>query len=195
MITLAQHRRAESPPTVGAPVRGRLAVLPPDLARSRIRREGVLVRSVSITESYVHGQLVTRLVPLAPAPRSELVETLYGQFEDKGTSSWPDMEAYFKAHLHKGVGLKSHPQWNRVNALIEARNAIVHGLGRFTARQHRKGTPGKVDTHLKALGFELAKDGRIWVTPRALEQSAELLRAYLEWLDQLITEKLGTPPP
>lgn len=187
MVTVAQYRRGEAA-LAGLPqIGGRLQVLPAGSVTGRVRRESVLVRSVSILESYVHGQLVARLDPLVPPPRSELVETLYGEFEDRGVTSWPQTEAYFKKHVHSSVKLKSHQSWNRVNAVIEARNAVVHGLGRFTARQARREVPKQVTTHLKALKFDIPADlSRVIVTPTAVREMAVLLRDYVEWLDGLL---------
>lgn len=188
MVTLAQHRRSEAALAGQAPVYGRLKVLPSASVNSRIRRESVLVRSVSIMESYVHGQLVNRLAPLAPAPRSPLVESLYAEFEDRGITSWQRTAEYFKNHVHSSLKIKSNPAWNRVEAVIEARNAVVHGLGWFTAKQSRRGVPKQVETHLKRLKFDIPNDGsRVLVTPDAVEETAKLLRAYLEWLDVQLT--------
>lgn len=184
MVTLALHRRGEAKLTAGAPIRGRLKVLPPDSVNSRVRRENVLVRSVSIMESFVHAELVSRLSPLVPNPRSALVEALYAQFEERGTMSWEETANYFKKHIHSSIKIKSSPDWDQVNAVIEARNAVVHGLGTFTSRQTRRNVPKTVTTHLVKLGFDVSAHGsRVLVTASALENTVMLLRSYLEWLD------------
>lgn len=184
MVTLALHRREEAALATGSPIRGRLKVLAPDSVKSRVRRENVLVRSVSIMESFVHAELVSRLAPLAPDPRSPLVETLYAQFEERGTMSWDETANYFKKHVHSSIKLKDSPDWNQINAVIEARNAVVHGLGRFTNRQKRRDVPTAVGSHLTKLKFDVSTDGgRVLVTAAALEGTVLLLRTYLEWLD------------
>jgi len=184
MVTLALHRRGEAALASGSAIRGRLKVLATDSVNSRVRRENVLVRSLSIMESYVHAELVNRLAPLAPNPRSALVESLYAQFEERGTMSWDETANYFKKHIHSSIKIKTSPDWDQVNAVIEARNAIVHGLGRFTNRQTRRDVPKVVGGHLTNLGFDVATDGsRVLVTAAALEGTVMLLRTYLEWLD------------
>lgn len=184
MVTLALHRRGEASLATGSPVRGRLKVLAPDSVNSRVRRENVLVRSLSIMESYVHAELVSRLAPLAPSPRSDLVETLYAQFEERGTMSWDETANYFKKHVHASIKIKNSPDWDQVNAVSEARNAVVHGLGRFTNRQTRRNVPKVVASHLTELKFDVSTDGsRVLVTAAALESTVMLLRSYLEWLD------------
>lgn len=99
MVTVALHRRGEVALSTGSPIRGRLKVLAPGSVNSRVRRENVLVRSLSIMESYVHAELVSRLAPLAPEPRSALVTALYEQFEERGIMSWNETANYFKKHV------------------------------------------------------------------------------------------------
>lgn len=74
-----------------------------------------------------------------------------------------------------------------MNAVIEARNAVVHGLGRFTSRQIRRGVPREIESHLKELKFVVPTDcSGVNVTRDALDGTAMLLRGYLEWLDELL---------
>jgi hypothetical protein len=182
MLTLAQHRRNESA-LIGWPASGRLQVLPADSLMSRTRREGELVRVISITEAYVHGQLQSRLDALAPSPRTELVDELYGQTEDQATSSWVNAAKYYKKWVNK-TAIMSYSGWNQVNAAIEARNAVIHGLGKFTSRQVRHGVPVKVALDLSALKYVVdVTEGRVHVTGESLELTTRLLRSYLEWLD------------
>ncbi len=98
--------------------------------------------------------------------------------------SWDETANYFKKHVHSSIRIKNSPDWDLVNAVIEARNAVVHGLGKFTNRQARRNVPKAVSSHLRKLRFELSADGnRVLVTAAALESTVVLLRAYLEWLD------------
>lgn len=182
MLTLAQHRRSEAALS-GQLAVGRLQVLPTDSLKFRRRREGVLVRAISITEAYVHGQLQARLDIQAPSPRTTLVENLYGQAEDQATSSWNAAADYYKKYV-SSTNIKGFYDWNQVDAVIEARNAVIHGLGSFTARRVRRNVPSKVAPHLTALKFQVnAARARILVTGEALEKTTRLLRSYLEWLD------------
>lgn len=182
MSTLAEHRRSEATLS-GHRAIGRLEVLPTDSVKSRARREGVLVRVVTVTEAYVHGQLQRRLHPQAPSPRTTLVEDLYGQAEDHATSSWDNAATFYKKYVGD-TRIKQYPEWAKVNAVIEARNAVVHGLGRFTPRQIRRQLPASVAPHLIALKFDVnVAQARLHVTGEALETTTRLLRSYVEWLD------------
>lgn len=149
------------------------------------RREGVLVRCVTIVESFVADQLVIRLAPQAPSPRTALVETLYAEFEDKGTGSWIAMEQYFKKHVSKHIKIRNGTSpFDEVGPIIDARNALVHGLGRFTARQVRGKGLHETKQRLKAMQFGLTPDELcVLVTSSALEESVRALRNYLEWVD------------
>ena len=187
MMTLAQHRRAEAAFVLKVPVTGRLKVLPPGYEQRQVRCAAMLTRLVSIMESYVHGQLVQRLELLIPPPRSDLLETLYVQFEDKGTSSWVEMANYFKKHVSNTVQIKTYAQWDQVNAVIEARNAIVHGLGSFTSKQVRRSANANAAPHLRRLAFYVPSNAQhVSVTSEALDATATLLRNYMEWLDRLL---------
>lgn len=190
MITLAQHRRTEAALASLVPIGGRLKVLPPGSTQAQNRRESVLVRCVSIVESFVADQLVMRIASQVPMPRAALVEDLYGQFEDKGTASWRSMDEYYKTHVSKDVKIR-HGQspFIKVDPIIEARNAVIHGLGRFTATQQRKNVPNRVKHGLTTLKFDLSADGlTVVVTPAAVEEAVAALRTYLEWVDAQLTQ-------
>ncbi len=185
MTALALHRRAEAAVELHVVIGGRLKVLPPGSMQAQHRREGALVRCVTIVESFVAGQLVMRLAPQAPTPRAGLVEKLYAEFEDKGTRSWPAMAEYFTKHVKREIKIMSGASpFADVGPIIEARNALVHGLGRFTARQERGKGQQQTKQRLKALKFDLTPDELgVLVTPAALEESVVAMRAYLEWVD------------
>lgn len=143
------------------------------------------MRCVTIIESFVAGQLVIRLAPQAPSPRAALVEKLYADFEDRGTGSWPAMDEYFTKYVAKGIKIRNGSSpFAKVGSIIEARNALVHGLGSFTARQVRSKGLQQTKQRLKSLEFGLTPNELgVLVTPAAIEQSVTALRAYLEWVD------------
>lgn len=184
-MAFAQHRRAEAALEANPFIGGRLKVLPPGSLQSQHRREGTLVRCVTIVESFVAGQLATRLAPQAPSPRAALVETLYADFEEKATGSWPGMAAHYTKYVSKELKIRSDASpFAMVDPIIEARNALVHGLGRFTARQVRGKGHEQTKHRLRELQFRLSTDEMgILVTPAALDKSVVALRDYLEWLD------------
>src|SRR3954452_10410963 len=66
MITLAEHKRSEVTLGRRSRIGGRLTVLPSKIHFSRIRRESVLVRSVSLVEAFTYDQLRHRLERHAP---------------------------------------------------------------------------------------------------------------------------------
>lgn len=190
MVALAQHRRAEAALEFHVFIGGRLKVLPPGSMQAQHRREAVLVRCVTIVESFLVGQLVMRLAPQAPSPRAALVEKLYAEFEDKGTGSWLAMDDYFTKYVKKDIKIRNGTSpFVKVGPIIEARNALIHGLGRFTARQVRGKGLQQTTHRLKVLKFDLTPDELgVLVTPAAIEESVKALRAYLEWVDGELSE-------
>ena len=111
--------------------------------------------------------------------------SLYAEFEDKATGSWPAMADYFEKYVAKKIKIRNGASpFAKVVPIIEVRNALVHGLGDFTARQLRGKGLQQTKQHLKALEFRLTTDELgVVVTPAALEESVLALSAYLEWVD------------
>lgn len=184
MITLAQHTRAEAALAGSAPIRGRLSVLPAATQPQRIRRESVLVRLTSLTEAFTFGELQQRLEKHAPEPRNKFVEKLYADEERRATGTWDAAKQAFK-DWGSGVNLASFTRWDDVQAVIDARNTVVHGLGQFTRLQRKK--PGRLTAakgRLKVLGFTVDEpDNRLITTQVALRNTTDLLREFLEHLD------------
>ncbi len=95
------------------------------------------------------------------------------------------MEEYFTKYVTKDIKIRHGASpFAKVGPIIEARNALVHGLGRFTARQLRGKGLQQTKQRLEVLRFGLTPDGLgVLVTPAAIEESVIALRAYLEWVD------------
>nr|GID87305.1 hypothetical protein Ade03nite_62290 [Actinoplanes derwentensis] len=68
--------------------------------------------------------------------KTSTVNRLLEDFELNSTSSWQKRhESYVRYH---SVDLSKQFGWKGVEAAIEARNSVAHGLGRLTAKQLRK---------------------------------------------------------
>lgn len=184
MITLAQHTRAEYALAGLNPIVGRLSVLPAATQAERIRREGVLVRLTSLTEAFVFGQLQQRLERHAPEPRNKFIEKLYADEERKATGTWDAARDAF-SKWGPGVMLSAFGPWDDVRATIDARNAVVHGLGQFTKLQRKNsGSLTATKIRLRSLGFVVDEpDNRLITTTLALRNTSDLLRRFLEHLD------------
>ena len=75
-------------------------------------------------------------------------------------------------------------EWKDFLAVVEARNAIVHGLGHFTKQQRSDQELPKIILRLQALDFQVAANShQVLTTHAALSNTARLLRRFLEFLD------------
>lgn len=183
MSTHAQYIRAEVALAKGPAVSGRLSVLPSASHGSLIRREGALVRSMTIVEGFTHEHLRQRLELLAPAPRNPLIDPLFKAEEKKSTATWGGVAGAYAKYLNVTFAT-AFSEWKEFLAVVEARNAIVHGLGHFTKQQRSDQELPKIILRLQALDFQVAANGQqVLTTHAALSNTARLLRRFLEFLD------------
>jgi hypothetical protein len=70
------------------------------------------------------------------------------------------------------------PGWSQLEACILVRNALAHGLGRFTAHQLAKGVPRKI----RAIGVPV-RDGMVMVTATAVAGCAVTCSGFITALD------------
>ncbi len=187
MSTHAQHRRAESAMRTGL-IAGRLSVLPSGAEARQLRIQSVLVRLVSITESFASTQLADRLERQMPTPRNDLPEALYIQAEDRATSTWDAVESNYRRWVGK-LDLKKCPARDDVRALVDARNAIVHGLGVLTKRQLRDPKLAGLISGLSALGITIDGSYRVSVSQAALREATLHLRELILWLDGELSKR------
>lgn len=183
MRTHSEYIRAEVALARSPSVSGRLSVLPSTSHGSLVRREGALVRSVTIVEGFTHEHLRQRLETLAPAPRNALIAPLFKAEEKKSTATWGGVAGAYAKYLNLTFAT-AFGEWKDFLAVIEARNAIVHGLGEFTKQQRSDQELPKVILRLDALGFQIAASShQVLTTHEALTNTARLLRRFLEFLD------------
>jgi hypothetical protein len=187
MAALALHLRQEAllrtAPTVHGRLHGGSRVSPP----AQVRAQATLVRLVSIAEAFVATQLASRLEGELPGPRKRLVESIFVNAEDRALATWPNL----KEHYQNWIGIKfsdSSPLWLQLDAFINGRNAIMHGLGELTRRQARKNLP-QLETNLRSVGL-IVHGGRITIPTNALQTASRVCRDFIHWLD---TELQGRP--
>ncbi len=68
-------------------------------------------------------------------------------------------------------------------ALVEARNAIVHGLGALTKRQVRGAGCAALVAELTALGIAVDRTYKLTVSEEAVKDAALACRAFISSLD------------
>lgn len=89
----------------------------------------------SIVESLVDS-FIDLLVAESGADATPLGRRLIERSTDSFHQSWPDRNGWLDGGF--GIALAGTPAGQRLDMLVEVRNAIVHGQGRLTDRQVRK---------------------------------------------------------
>lgn len=182
MQALAQHRRSERAIAVKPAVRGRLAVLPSGFFSRQVRYQATLVRLVTVTEAFTSMGLISGLEGQLPFPASPLVTELYYREENSATAGWQQMSSRYKKSLG-GIELKSCDGYPTVMAMVEARNAIVHGLGALTRRQQRDSDLAQLTSKLASIGIVLNAEKRLAVDYPVLKLGAFDSRRFMFSLD------------
>lgn len=132
----------------------------------------------AIAEEYSRFLLIKASTALLP-PRNALLDDLWLRAEAQAEGAWPQhIDAWKKWH---GVMVKQAPCYMRFMGLVEARNAVMHGLGHLTQRQLKGGQKQMVLSQLSAAGIV---SGTIILLDRTtLIRCADIAREYIRWLD------------
>lgn len=181
MATLAHHIRLESIAAGHPTVRGRLRVLPGSPGSAQVRQYATLLRMISILEAFTTASLVDRVEPLVPQSGTKVLQDIYERAEDRAIGSWPEIRNHYSAWLGINLQEKSFSRWGELQALLDARNAIVHGMGRLTRRLARKDLTA-LRRHFATLDLGLVGD-EVQVPNNALGNAARLSCDFIRWLD------------
>lgn len=164
-----------------APVRGRVLMSGTALGLYDIEsasKQGCFLRLISVVEAYVDtvsGALFRENTPTT----HELVRRLVENAELRASTTWQERIAAFQAyHLIRLGGLA---RWSELDAGIEVRNAIAHGLGQLTPRQRNGVTSGK----LSQIGVSL-RDGYVVITIESLRRCCEVCVEFIASLDNAL---------
>ena len=178
--TLAQHRRQEAYLSL-SPVRavGRLSAWSAGPDAAQVRRQATLVRIASVVESFVTNELVLRLEPEAPPPRTMIMEHIYSKAEDDAIGSWPNMEDRYRRWFGIRPTQTSCPGWREFEAVKDARNAIAHGLGAVTRRLARRDLP-QIKREWAAIDIHVVGNAVV-LSELSLKESAQAARDVIGW--------------
>ncbi|MBQ1072833.1 hypothetical protein KBX06_06600 [Micromonospora sp. C31] len=131
-----------SPTSRGRVIRTSLGPVAPEI----IRQQATLFRMVSVVESYLDA-LSRELLSTAIPQHFPMLEPLLEDFDSGTTATWARrIQAYARYH---SIDIKKQTAWPKLEAAIDVRNSIAHGLGRLTATQAAK--KRAVETRLKAI--------------------------------------------
>ncbi len=178
--TYQEHRRAVSSP---ASATGRVRTATTSLGyfdAEAAAQQGWLLRLISVVEAYVDSLSYELLIAASPAPGT-LFRRLVDDAVLRSASTWQERRDAFAA-LHD-VGLGSLPRWSELDAGIEVRNSIAHGLGRLTFKQRPK--VANLTSKFGQLGVRLS-DGRLVISEQALRRGLDVCLEFVEALDQAV---------
>lgn len=136
----------------------------------------------SIVESFASINLANRLEAFVPLPRPAFVEDLYYREENLALSGWEQMRTRYKKWVG-GLDISKCQGYSTVMSLVEARNAVAHGLGSLTRRQLRGANLGSIVAGLQNIGMAVDAQSRVSVPPQALKEAAVGCRSFILSLD------------
>jgi hypothetical protein len=142
------------------------------------RRQGCFLRMISVVEAYVDivsEHLFQESLPITHA----LVRRLLDDVKLRASSTWNERKAAFSSY-HK-IQLGEFGRWSELDAGIEVRNSIAHGLGRLTPRQREAG----IESKLSQIGVRI-QDGSIVISSSSLERCRDVCIDFVRYLDREI---------
>jgi hypothetical protein len=144
------------------------------------RVEDAIARLLSITEEFTFGLLIE--VTERQLPANRVVDVLWEAHIDRATETWNQRMGAWN-ELHEVSFSSGFSGYDRLLGFIEARNAIVHGLGRLTRKQThtvkaRRATVGR----LKAARIDVV-GARLTLNIDHVTGCGETVRGFIYWLD------------
>lgn len=143
--------------------------------------QATLVRLLSITEAFASDMLWREVNRAVTGARSATATKVADEAVTRSTNTWQDQKRSYKDWL--GV----EGDWKAVEQLIEARNAVAHGLGKLTRRQLR--SEQSVKSKLEAAGI-IVDDNRIVLSDDNLATAASACRDFIERLDLAVQARV-----
>lgn len=150
--------------------------------RATVQRYGTLERLVAITESFVHERL------------GRHVESHLGTLNLPPISLVVD-EALVNAAMNWNNAQRAYREWievklpySEIEGLVEARNAIAHGLGTLTRKQKQKRIPRVAK--LAEVGIAIDGD-RLVITEDQLDIAKQRCATFILEVDELVTGRDG----
>lgn len=180
MYTLAAHERWRRSPIMDY---GRLKFLRTFSAPDSIEHLTV-PHIAAVAEEFAHATLLEASEPLVPQTHA-ILKQLWRHAETQ-IEQWNSLaDAWAKWH---GINMKTEPQYQRLQGVVDARNAIVHGLGRLTRKQTRADGGAAVRANLARVGITTSGTSLV-INDESVKRSVHAARAFIEWLDRESIDK------
>ena len=142
-------------------------------------RETALLRLISVIEAYVDAVSMHRM-GLVVDQRQTLVALMMSDFELSSSGTWQDRHnSYERYH---GFTLRSRNGWGDVNAGIEVRNCLMHGMGALTAKQRSQ---TKLATIVRTLDVSIGSN-RMYLSAVTVAKLAGGCQEFVQHVDSSI---------
>ena len=139
-------------------------------------KQGCFLRMISIVEAYV--DIITSSLFRERTPSThDLVRLLVKNAELRASTTWQDRKDAL-AQYHQ-IRLGEFIRWSELDAGIEVRNAIAHGLGQLTPRQRE----GKAVSKIPQIGVTV-RDGSVIVNNHSLRLCRDVCIEFVRYLDE-----------
>lgn len=176
LVGVMREYAAAEQALVAAPIR--LADVPAGSQEpDSLRRESAVVRLVSVAEAFLDARSLELMEADVPGVHQK-VALMLNEFEQSSTISWKARKDAYKSY-HK-LDLSACAAVQKVDAAVQVRNSVVHGLGWLTARQRDKRGLRQV---VELVGAKLS-GGRIETTPDTVRLTYEACRQLVQWVDE-----------
>lgn len=146
-----------------------------------VRAQSHYLRMISIVEAYI-DTLSGQLFDAKTASLDEFYKKLADDAGTKASSGWGDRKDGFK-RFH-GIALGLRDGWDVIDASIQVRNAVAHGLGGLTTRQRNAVTRAKI-----AKAGVSVSDNRILISQEALNKCFEACVAFILDVDTQVPRR------
>lgn len=170
---------------------GWYATLAPSPSGTAARAEVVVLpHIVAIGEEFVREALLVcsehQLNPVSP-----LHTALWAVGEKDAERSWAGLRSAWN-DWH-GVALGSFPSNDALLGFVDARNSVIHGLGRLTRQQKRPDGGTRVRQRLRNAGIAVSGDA-LDIGPTQVARARQITLDLIGWLDEEIRQRGLWPP-
>ncbi|MDQ3381568.1 MAG: hypothetical protein M3546_14850 [Actinomycetota bacterium] len=174
MMTLAAHRRWRRTPHIPF---GRLVVLRGPTAPRTIEHF-TLPHLAAVGEEFARAALLEASEPLMPRD-NDLLGWAWDRAENQA-EQWAGVEDGW-TKWHK-IPIKGESRYITFKGVVDARNAIVHGLGHLTRKQTRGDGGAKVRASLALVGITTV-GRKLEISDDSILTCVDAAREFIVWLD------------
>lgn len=140
----------------------------------------VIPHLVAIAEDFTRGLLIESVERQLP-PEPELIWVFWGRVEEDVEGGWH--RVFDALDQWYGINCRAAPSFQRLQGFIEARNAIVHGLGELTRKQTRTSkAERRTRSMLQTAGVPIVGK-RVAPNDSTVESCGNTVTEFVSWVD------------